>query len=648
MIRKTLKATLAYTLLVVLLSTTAEPIPAAGQANNPVSAPRSAVLPPIDCNPATQTCSGGSSGADPGVTFGTPRASTNDALKALAYPGFARIRRDGFHTPGDGGTMEYTWSPANCPLADDGAQVQPARRTGCWIADSAFKFTPKTFGAKGDGKQDDGPAIRAACAYGAAKRIAVSVPRGQYVMRTLDPSGLGAIVMGTGTGSYYEFSPACDFIAESWGQHPDAAYIEGPTFTLGANLNRPLLYIHRNTKTPMLAGMTLSGNRTAQTGWPDGLFGLLYVVQLERDQTGGLESGLRLDNTVIRDGYDGALLLGPGRGNLWCKDSWFQYSGKTPESVSVFLAGYDSMFNNCLVGNNTGTGIYIAQGSQYQFLGGAVFLNGGEGMKIYGYTVQHVYVTGINFQANGREGLRVLPNPPYPGTQAGQHSFSQLVFEGNSANESGRYSDIRIDANVITNLNQIGFNGRTQTSGQFGKSLPKYNIELGAKSRVFVTSPSFGTGSANTQGFTNACSQLISNANVTCRWTPTLKGDAKAGEPTYGAQFGSMVRYGNQVTVTFTLDATRLGQFDGSALTIGGLPVASTSTPGDFGSCTFSSVSGWTGPASYATLSGTVPPGSDTIHMIKNGSGKGAVAAAATEFKEGMRIVGSCHYLADQ
>ncbi|MGY2052425.1 hypothetical protein [Methylobacterium sp. JK268] len=50
---------------------------------------------------------------------------------------FNSIRRNGFAAPGDGGAMDYTWSAANCTAPDDGAQVQPTGRIGCWIADPA-------------------------------------------------------------------------------------------------------------------------------------------------------------------------------------------------------------------------------------------------------------------------------------------------------------------------------------------------------------------------------------------------------------------------------------------------------------------------------------------------------------------------------
>lgn len=92
-----------------------------------------------------------------------PRVATNAALKALLLP-YSRISRDGFAAAGDGGAVDYTWSPSNCTAADDGAQVQPTGRAGCWIADlSGGAADVRVWGAQ-PGQQIDA-ALRAAIAW---------------------------------------------------------------------------------------------------------------------------------------------------------------------------------------------------------------------------------------------------------------------------------------------------------------------------------------------------------------------------------------------------------------------------------------------------------------------------------------------------
>lgn len=60
---------------------------------------------------------------------------SNTQLKLLNGSTKAKgARRLGFATPGDGGAADYYWSAINCPIPDDGAQVQPTGSVGCWIA----------------------------------------------------------------------------------------------------------------------------------------------------------------------------------------------------------------------------------------------------------------------------------------------------------------------------------------------------------------------------------------------------------------------------------------------------------------------------------------------------------------------------------
>lgn len=107
-------------------------------------------------------------GATPGalsalLNAAQPRVGTTAALKALSFP-YGRIRRDGFAAPGDGGQADYTWSASTCTAADDGAQVQPVGRTGCWIADLPSPASVRIWGADPSGQNDSSAAINAAAA----------------------------------------------------------------------------------------------------------------------------------------------------------------------------------------------------------------------------------------------------------------------------------------------------------------------------------------------------------------------------------------------------------------------------------------------------------------------------------------------------
>src|SRR4051794_38373664 len=75
--------------------------------------------------------------------------ASNAALKLIQGSPGMRVTRAGFASPSDGGSAVYNWSQINCAAADDGAQVQPTGKVGCWIADfSGVKPTPMIWGCK--------------------------------------------------------------------------------------------------------------------------------------------------------------------------------------------------------------------------------------------------------------------------------------------------------------------------------------------------------------------------------------------------------------------------------------------------------------------------------------------------------------------
>lgn len=140
-----------------------------------------------------------------------PRVATNAALKTIALP-YSRIRRDGFAIAGDGGAMDYTWSGSNCTAADDGAQVQPAGRTGCWLADfSAPSADVRVWGAKGG--QDIASALRAAVAWACTTHKPIKLP---YAYGSGAQYLLGSqVVIGNGTATTFSTCNNVEFFIET-------------------------------------------------------------------------------------------------------------------------------------------------------------------------------------------------------------------------------------------------------------------------------------------------------------------------------------------------------------------------------------------------------------------------------------------------
>jgi hypothetical protein len=93
-------------------------------------------------------------------------AQNNTDLKSVTVPpGTAKmsVMRDGFAAAGDGGAALYTFNgSANCPSADDGAQVQPGSGTGCWYATLDGLVDVRVWGVPMDGSTNARPALQAA------------------------------------------------------------------------------------------------------------------------------------------------------------------------------------------------------------------------------------------------------------------------------------------------------------------------------------------------------------------------------------------------------------------------------------------------------------------------------------------------------
>ncbi|SEP40991.1 hypothetical protein SAMN02799625_06023 [Methylobacterium sp. UNC300MFChir4.1] len=132
------------------------------------------------------------------LRFSLPKVQTNAELKALAVP-YPNVRRLGFSAPGDGGVADYSWSAQNCSTPDDGAQVQPSGRAGCWIADIAGPAADVRIWGARQGQVIDGP-LKAAIAWACTSHMPLVMPyayeRGQYLVGS-------QITIGNGSAAAY-------------------------------------------------------------------------------------------------------------------------------------------------------------------------------------------------------------------------------------------------------------------------------------------------------------------------------------------------------------------------------------------------------------------------------------------------------------
>lgn len=595
----------------------------------------------VTANGTTQTLAQWIAGALPSVT-------TTAALVALPAGQFPIVYRQGYAAAGDGGDAIYTWSSSACALAagagDGGSQIKPTVGTGCWIASLPGSADAALWGALPTGGADSGPALRAACAWSGAIGGTVRTRQGTYALNSLDSSGLGAIVIGTGSAG--AAGAPCHISGVASTDYPDTSNANSPTLKLGNALNRPLIYIHKNTASSRLTDLTLEGNFPQQTGWAGGPGGLLYTIQIEDDATPPIDSSIRLDRVVVRGGYNGNLYVGSGRGATWIRDSWFQYSGTNTTDSAVYLNGYDGTFDNIQVGSNVGNGVTIAEGSQYQFTNGAIFLNGADALFINGGTVSYLVASGLNLQSNGCRGIVVSGTAPPAGHVAGIHAFTNITFDGNSHTNTGTCSDVLIASASTSTIDRFvnpAFLGNSSTTG----TLPKYNIEVGTGALPIVLGPSFGTGTPNTLGFTNSFSSLVGVYRLQGTWTPSLAGTTTAGTIVYSqGPIGTWSRSGNDVTAHFSLQTSSLGTAAGN-LVLNGLPLFNTATANDTGVCVVVPQIGWTGGAGYTALAGLIGTSSATASLFDEGSGKTGLPSPVTEFAAATKLIGTCQYHTD-
>lgn len=378
-------------------------------------------------------------------------------------------------------------------------------------------FNVTSFGALGNGINDDGPAFRAAITacqssgLGGFAQLFIPQPPVGYLINSLDASGLGALVFGSGANS-------CSLVGGA--VNTTGGFNGGVNIKLGNGLNRPLVYVRSGAGSPVFSNIRLDGNGVGQTGFPGGPNNRLYTIQIA-DGVSSPEGAIQLINSYVTNGYNGNLYQGTGRGGVFCNNGWFQFGGQATSDVNVFLAAYDDEFKGCKFGPHAGINIYIAQGSQYFFSDSAVFC-GFIGEQINNGTVGYVSHVNMNYQYNSTNGVKTGGGSQVAGASlVSAHSWVNATFDGNNTNQSnnngactasvagGTASDVLVNNDPFAVFIAPQFVGNEVVATN---PRGKYNIEINDTSTpvssVTVIGAAYNAASSQT-AFTNNYPLLV-------------------------------------------------------------------------------------------------------------------------------------------
>lgn len=542
----------------------------------------------------------------------------------------------------DSDPIFYKPSTSSCTLnsgnGDNVSQIKSADNK-CWLATFPYhKPNIRQFGATGDGSTDDAPAFRAACAWALSapgKSNAIYVPSGNYLFNSLEEDGGAAVYLNTGTADGKACSLEGPRSAFDYASAPGP--LDGPAvLKLGAGKNRPILIHRERGASSHISNLTLDGNKGEQTGWSGGPKNRLFTVQEDDSSLPNFypETGIIFDDVVLQNGYNGNLYVGAYR-YTWGTRLWSQYSGQTTSDNSVWLAGYDSTFWLPAIGNNTGNGMLIESGSQYQIVAGAMWQNGASGLVVSGLQVAYANIWGTNFHANVN-GITNTNDAPFPGTSVASVTCTSCTFDQNTN------SDVKVDSGAQTNR-QMKLISPSFIGNSTGGANPLYNV-ISAGGIVEISTPTLGTAGSFATAFASVPANVFCNGSgcPTTAFLPTL-GD---GTPTYVSQIGFAQRAGALVHVQFTVSVSNLGGPSGN-MSVGNFPwFAKTGLTGYSAGCVISSVSGWTAPANYDWLTGSITTDENQVILRKNSkSGQASAGALVGEFAAATTITGSCDYI---
>lgn len=107
---------------------------------------------------------------------------TMAALRNSKMTAGSGVMLAGYHAPNDGGGGLFVLDVDDRDTPDNGGTVIAAEGGGRWKRIELDGLTVRSFGAKGDGLSDDGPAITAAHAFATSRQAELVFPGGTYVI----------------------------------------------------------------------------------------------------------------------------------------------------------------------------------------------------------------------------------------------------------------------------------------------------------------------------------------------------------------------------------------------------------------------------------------------------------------------------------
>lgn len=134
------------------------------------------------------------------------------------------------------------------------------------------------------------------------------------------------------------------------------------------------------------------------------------------------------------------------------------------------------------------------------------------------------------------------------------------------------------------------------------------------------------------------------NGIETGTWTPVLVGSSTPGTQTYTVQAGKYRKDGNCVTLTGQIEISAKDVTTAGAVQITGLPFRNANIAGNTGVAHVAQFKGFTFPAGYPILAGTIAVNDNKIGLIRSGSANAPSTVQATEIAAPITLIFSATY----
>lgn len=229
--------------------------------------------------------------------------------------------------------------------------------------------------------------------------------------------------------------------------------------------------------------------------------------------------------------------------------------------------------------------------------------------------------SGTNFLSENASGVPSWAAALLPANNLSDVTTPATAFN-NIAPTATRAGDL-VYWNGTTWTHLSGNNSGTQVASENSSGVPSWlsdattvnsqSCALGGSCTVTVAIGSGVTGLG-----TGVASALANNASAANgfplytfgAWTPAVTASSTAGTPSYNFSVGSYEETGRLVTVRFTVSLSGWTGSPSGNVSITGLPVASSNTSNDYGSCSLSVA---TGASLTAGVAGYVIPNTSAI-----------------------------------